>query len=96
MLCFLLQARVIRVKQIQLWVSCHVGSIHLRIPSVQLRKDSPGCWHIKNGVLTCFILMLDEDEARNTAVSRETMTCYTGKMFEANVIKPWINVIGYS
>ena len=52
---------------------------------------------MKDDVLACFILILDRDQAKNTAASRETMPNYNAKKFKANdVIKPQVNVICYS
>ena len=83
--------------KVQTYVSCHVGSIHLRIPSSQLVRTLQYVDNMKDDALACFILLLMKIELENTARSRETMAGYNTKNVLGNdVIKPRVNVIGYS
>ena len=51
--------------KVQTWVSCHVGSIHLHVPSAQLARTLQYyVGNMKDDVLACFILILDEDRTR--------------------------------
>ena len=46
------------------YISGHVGSIYLRTPSVQLVRTLQYVDNMKDDVLACFILLLDEDRAK--------------------------------